>query len=46
MIIGSFFGMNVPVPWTDFRWAFLGILGIAAVASGAAMVLLYKKNLF
>jgi magnesium transporter len=45
-IIGSLFGMNVPVPWGDFRWAFVAIIGLALLVSGIAMTILYKKNLF
>jgi len=45
-LIGSLWGMNVPVPFQNSPWGFAITLGISAVlALGAALVML-KKNMF
>jgi magnesium transporter len=45
MIIGSFFGMNVPVPWGRFNLGFVAIIGIALIVSVAVLVILKRKNM-
>lgn len=44
-IIGSFFGMNVRVPWGDFNYGFISIIGITAIISGIVLFILARKNL-
>lgn len=44
-IIGSFFGMNVLVPWRDFNYGFVAIIGITALISGIVLYILARKNL-
>jgi magnesium transporter len=44
-IVGSFFGMNVRVPWGDFNYGFIAIIGITAVISGIVLFILARKNL-
>ncbi|MDO5114601.1 MAG: magnesium transporter CorA family protein [Synergistaceae bacterium] len=45
-MIASFFGMNVPVPWTNHPMGFLIVGLIAAAMTMAATWLLWKKRLF
>lgn len=44
-IIGSFFGMNVRLPWGDFNYGFISIIGITAIISGIVLFILARKNL-
>ncbi|MBU4293730.1 MAG: magnesium transporter CorA family protein, partial [Actinobacteria bacterium] len=44
-IIGSFFGMNVLVPWRGFNYGFISIIGITAIISGIVLFILARKNL-
>lgn len=44
-IIGAFFGMNVRVPWGDFNYGFISIIGITAIISGIVLFILARKNL-
>lgn len=44
-IIGSFFGMNVRIPWGDFNYGFISIIGITAIISGIVLFILARKNL-
>jgi len=44
-IIGSFFGMNVRVPWGDFSYGFISIIGLTALISGIVLFILARKNL-
>lgn len=44
-IIGSFFGMNVRIPWGDFNYGFISIIGITAIISGIVLFILSRKNL-
>jgi magnesium transporter len=42
-IIGGLWGMNVPVPFGDYRYAFIVVLGIIAVLTGCA-VWIFRRN--
>ena len=44
-IIGSFFGMNVRIPWGDFNYGFISIIGVTAIISGIVLFILARKNL-
>ncbi|MBE3089798.1 MAG: magnesium transporter CorA family protein [Actinobacteria bacterium] len=44
-IIGSFFGMNVRVPWGDFNYGFISIICITAIVSVIVLFILARKNL-
>jgi magnesium transporter len=44
-IIGAFFGMNVRIPWGDFNYGFISIIGITAIISGIVLFILARKNL-
>ena len=44
-IIASFFGMNVRIPWGDFNYGFISIIGITAIISGIVLFILARKNL-
>jgi len=45
-IIGAFFGMNVPVPFGEFRFGFIVIILITVVISGIVTLLLIRKKMF
>jgi len=45
-IVASFFGMNVPVPWGDFPFAFIGIAVITLVICAIVLIILVKKRMF
>lgn len=40
----SAFSMNVPIPLSEFRWAFLLIMGLAALSVAGFMLFYKKKN--
>lgn len=43
-IIGSFFGMNVPIPGTTWQWAFPVIVGVTLLVTIAALIFFIRKN--
>lgn len=45
-IIGSFFGMNVMVPFGGFRFGFLTVVLITGAITGVVAYILAKKNMF
>jgi len=45
-IIASFFGMNVPMPWGNFPWAFPAVIFITLFICAVVLVILIKKRLF
>ena len=45
-IIGSFFGMNVLVPFGNFRFGFLAVVLITGAITGVVTYILAKKNMF
>lgn len=45
-IIGSFFGMNVMVPFGGFRFGFLTVILITGAITGVVAYILAKKNMF
>ena len=45
-IIGSFFGMNVLVPFGNFRFGFLIVVLITGAITGVVTYVLAKKNMF
>ena len=45
-VISSFFGMNVPVPFSDNPLAFLIISLIAIGVAGSCAIILWRKNMF
>ena len=45
-LLSGFFGMNVPIPWTDNPFGFLYALIVAAILTIAAIFLLWKKKMF
>lgn len=45
-IIASFFGMNVPMPWGSFPWAFIGIFFITIFICAIVIIVLIRKRLF
>ena len=45
-VIGSFFGMNVPVPFGNFRFGFLIVVLITGAITGVVTYILAKKNMF
>ncbi len=45
-MIASFFGMNVPVPWTNHPSGFYIVGAVSLVLTIIAIVLLWKKKLF
>ncbi len=45
-IIGSFFGMNVLVPFGNFRFGFLIVVLITGAITGVVTYILAKKNMF
>jgi len=45
-IIASFWGMNVPMPFGDFKYGFLIIILISGAISGVITYILAKKNMF
>ena len=45
-VISSFFGMNVPVPWTDDANAFLYIAIIAFFIAGSSAYVLWRRDMF
>ncbi len=45
-VISSFFGMNVPVPWTDDPNAFFYIAIIAIIFAGGSSYVLWRRDMF
>ena len=45
-VISSFFGMNVPVPFTDDPYGFVRIVVIASLVSTGAVYLLWRRDMF
>lgn len=45
-VVSSFFGMNVPVPFTDDRYGFFYVMVIASGISIAGAYALWKKDMF
>lgn len=45
-IVGSFFGMNVPVPMTDYPYAFPILIGISLFVSLVVVYLFIKRDWF
>ncbi|HHY47465.1 MAG TPA: magnesium transporter CorA family protein [Firmicutes bacterium] len=45
-MIASFYGMNVRLPLADSPFAFLVILGMSLVVTGAAVIFLAKRRMF
>jgi len=45
-IISSLFGMNVPMPWGNFPWAFIGIIIVTLLICTMAIIILVRKKLF
>jgi magnesium transporter len=45
-VVSSFWGMNIGVPWTEARYAFVWVMGVAAGLSGVAAYWLWKKRMF
>lgn len=43
-IIGSFFGMNVPVPFSANPYAFIGIVGVTLLITAAVIIVFIRKN--
>ncbi|MBM3699922.1 MAG: magnesium transporter CorA family protein [Actinobacteria bacterium] len=46
MIVSGFYGMNVPVPWANFPFAFIWIISISFVLSSIGLIILFKKKMF
>ncbi|MBN1298358.1 MAG: magnesium transporter CorA family protein [Actinobacteria bacterium] len=46
MIVSGFYGMNVPMPWGNFPFAFVWIIVISFVLSGIGLLILFKKKMF
>ena len=45
--VGTFFGMNVPLPLSDVSaWSFLVIIGISIALAGLATYIFYKRDWF
>ena len=45
-VISSFFGMNVPMPWSDESNAFMYIAIIAFVIAGSSAYVLWRRDMF
>lgn len=45
-IVGTFYGMNVPLPYSDHPAAFAGILGLVMVLTGAVGYLFWRNRWF
>ena len=45
-VISSFFGMNVPMPWSDESNAFMYIAFIAFVFAGSSAYVLWRRDMF
>jgi magnesium transporter len=45
--VGTFFGMNVPLPFSDSHpFSFFGILGISIILSAIAAFIFYRRDWF
>ena len=45
-IVASFFGMNVPMPWGSFPFAFVGIIIITIFICAVVLIILVRKKMF
>lgn len=45
-IISSLFGMNVPMPWGNFPWAFVSVIFITLLICAVVLVVLIRRKLF
>ena len=45
-MIASFFGMNVPVPWSGYEMGFIIVCGLSLICTIVAIWVLWKKKLF
>lgn len=45
-IISGFFGMNVPVPLSQYAWAFYAIVGAVVVICAIVFIILLRKKMF
>jgi magnesium transporter len=45
-IVASFFGMNVPVPWSVYPFAFWLIIVVSCVIAVFVTIALWRRNLF
>ena len=45
-IIAAFFGMNVKVPFGEFRFGFLAVVLITGAITGVVTYIIAKKNMF
>ncbi|MDR3271637.1 MAG: magnesium transporter CorA family protein [Peptococcaceae bacterium] len=45
-MLASFWGMNVPVPFTDNGWGFIFVIVIALALTGISAYTLWKKDMF
>ena len=46
MIFGTFWGMNTEVPFEGKLWGFWVVVGISAVATIVATIIMIKKRMF
>jgi magnesium transporter len=45
-IVTSYFGMNVPIPFSNAPWAYLAIIGLFVVLSIGVVFIFLRKNWF
>jgi magnesium transporter len=45
-VVSSFWGMNVGIPWSEMRYGFAAVMGLAVGLSGIAAYWLWKKRMF
>jgi magnesium transporter len=45
-VVSSFWGMNVGIPWSEARYGFTWVMGLAVGLSGIAAYWLWKKRMF
>jgi magnesium transporter len=45
-VVSSFWGMNVNIPWSEARYGFAWVMGLAVGLSGVAAYWLWKKRMF